>query len=180
MISEESQSNIIASSQYNFQIELMKKVGSIDVNKIIKISEELVEIFGPHSLLNEKKIHKYFNNNTLPFIARHKKSIIGYIIGVPLEYFKDEAWAHFDSNLSSKNTLYTYAFILEKKSQIKTGYAKTLKRIYLNWAKKSGYKYVSGHVRQDVAIKFPNTKIIKTFPVWYDAKDPFSYYRRLI
>ena len=69
MISEESQSNIIASSQYNFQIELMKKVGSIDVNKIIKISEELVEIFGPHSLLNEKKIHKYFNNNTLTTLS---------------------------------------------------------------------------------------------------------------
>ena len=60
MILDKSQWNIIASSQYNFQIELIKKVGSIDGNKIIKISEELVDIFGAHSLLNEKKIHKYF------------------------------------------------------------------------------------------------------------------------
>ena len=52
--------------------------------------------------------------------------------------------------------------------------------IYLNWAKKRGYKYITGHVRQDIAKKFPNTEIIKTFPVWYDAKDPFSYYRRKI
>ena len=175
-----SQSNIIASSQYNFQIELVQKVGDNDIKKIIKISEELVEIFGPHSLLNEKNIHKYFNSKTLPFVARYNKSIIGYIIGVPLEYFKDEAWSHFDTNLLNKNTLYTYAFILEKKFQFKTGYAKTLKMIYLNWAKKRGYKYISGHVRKDIAAKFSNTEIIKTFPVWYDAKDPFSYYRRLI
>ena len=175
-----SQSNIIASSHNNFQIELIKEVGCNDTKKIITISEELVEIFGAHSLLNEKKIYKYFNTKTLPFVARYKKSIIGYIIGVPLEYFKDEAWAHFDSNLFKKNTLYTYAFILEKKFQSKTGYAKTLKRIYLNWAKKRGYKYIAGHVRSDIATNFPNTKVIKTFPIWYDAKAPFSYYRRNI
>ena len=180
MILDQTQSNIIASSQYNFQIELIKKVGSVDSDKIIKISEELVDIFGAHSLLDEKKIHKYFNTKTLPFVARYKDSIIGYIIGVPLEYFKDEAWAHFDTNLFNNNTLYTYAFIVEKKFQLKTGHAKTLKRIYLNWAKKRGYRYISGHVRKDIASKFPNTKIIKTFPVWYDAKSPFSYYRRLI
>ena len=179
-IQADSTSNIIASSQHNFQIELIKKVGNRDIDKIIEISEELVDIFGRHSLLNDNKIHKYFNSNTLPFVARKKGSIIGYIIGVPLEYFKDEAWAHFDTNLFSNNTLYTYAFILEKKFQVKTGHAKTLKRIYLNWAKKRGYKYISGHVRKDIAIKFQNTKVIKTFPIWYDAKDPFSYYRRLI
>ena len=179
-IEVKSISNIIASSKHDFQIELIEKVGFNDINKIIEISGELVEIFGPHSLLNKRKINKYFNTKTLPFVARYKKSIIGYIIGVPLEYFKDEAWAHFDSNLFSNNTLYTYAFILEKKFQLKTGYAKTLKRIYLNWAKKRGYKYISGHARNDIAINFPNTRIIKTFPVWYDAKKPFSYYRRSI
>ena len=176
----ESKSNIIASSQHNFQIELIKKVGDKDIDKIIKISEELVDIFGRHSLLNENKINKYFNSNTMPLAARYKDFIIGYIIGVPLEYFKDEAWAHFDTNLFSKNTLYTYAFILEKKFQLKTGYAKTLKKIYLNWARNRGYKYISGHVRKDIASKFPKTKIIKTFPIWYDAKAPFSYYRRSI
>ena len=65
----ESQSNFIASSQYNFQIELIKKVGDNDIKKIIEISQELVEIFGTHSLLNEKSIHKYFNSKTLPFIT---------------------------------------------------------------------------------------------------------------
>ena len=47
-------------------------------------------------------------------------------------------------------------------------------------AKKRGYKYITGHVRKDIAKNFPNTEIIKTFPIWYDAKDPFSYYRRSI
>ena len=122
-----SQSNIIASSQYNFQIELIQKVGVNDIQKIIEISEQLVEIFGSQSLMDEKNIHKYFNTKTLPFIARYNQAIIGYIIGVPLEYFKDEAWSHFDTNLFKKNTLYTYAFILDKKFQIRTGYAKTLK-----------------------------------------------------
>tara|TARA_Y100001970_G_C14159609_1_gene817724 strand:+ start:959 stop:1525 length:567 start_codon:yes stop_codon:yes gene_type:complete len=176
-----TQSNIIASSNYNFQIELIKYAGEFDSNKLIEISNELVDIFGPHSSLTEKNIHKYFNEKTLPFIARYNKNIIGYIIGVPLEYFKDEAWSHFDSNLFKENTLYTYAFVLEKKFQLKAGgYAKTLKRIYLSWAKKRGYKFITGHVRQDIAEKFPNTKIIKTFPIWYDAKDPFSYYQRTI
>ena len=176
-----TQSDIIASSQCNFQIELMNCAGQEDSKKLAEISNELVDIFGPHSSLTENNIKKYFNENTLPFIARYNKNIIGYIIGVPLEHFKDEAWSHFDPNLFKENTLYTYAFVLEKKFQLKAGgYAKTLKRIYLSWAQKRGYQYITGHVRQDIAIKFPNTKIIKTFPIWYDAKDPFSYYQRII
>tara|TARA_B100000131_G_scaffold304086_1_gene328774 strand:- start:510 stop:1061 length:552 start_codon:yes stop_codon:yes gene_type:complete len=176
----DSESHIIASSKYDFQIELIKKTGNNDTEKIIEISKELVDIFGPHALLTEKNIHKYFNSKTLPFIARNKKEIIGYIIGVPLEYFKDESWAHFDVNLFKNNTLYTYAFVLEKKFQIKNGYAKTLKKIYLSWAKKRNYNYITGHVRSDIAIKFSNTEIVKTFPIWYDAKHSFSYYRRTI
>ena len=176
-----TESKIIASSQYNFQIELIKFVGEKDTIKLKEISNELVDIFGANSSLSEKNITKYFNNKTLPFIARYNNNIIGYIIGVPLEYFKDEAWSHFDSNLFNENTLYTYAFVLERKFQVKAGgYDKTLKRIYLSWAKKRGYKFITGHVRKDIAENFPNTKIIKTFPIWYDAKDPFSYYRRTL
>ena len=174
-----TESSIIASSQYNFQIELVKSVGLKDADKLIEISSELVDIFGPHSQLNKKNINKYFNSKTLPFIARSNKDIIGYIIGVPIDYFKDEAWSHFDTNLFKNNTLYTYAFVLQKKFQLRAGgYAKTLKMIYLSWAKKRSYEYVTGHVRHDIARKFPNTDMIKTFPVWYDSKDPFVYYRR--
>ena len=174
-----TESSIIASSQYNFQIELIKSVGLEDAEKLIEISSELVDIFGPHSQLTKNNINKYFNSKTLPFIARSNKDIIGYIIGVPIENFKDEAWSHFDTNLFQDNTLYTYAFVLQKKFQLRAGgYAKTLKMIYLSWAKKRAYSYITGHVRHDIAKKFPNTDIIKTFPVWYDAKDPFVYYRR--
>ena len=107
------------------------------------------------------------------------KVIIGYIIGVPLEHFSQESWSHFDFNLNKKNTLYTYAFVIRKKFQGKSGYAKTLKRIYLNWAKKN-YKYISGHVASGICQTFKNTEVVKTFPIWYDAKSSFDYYRRAI
>ena len=121
-----------------------------------------------------------FNEKTLPFIARYNKTIIGYIIGVPLEKFNNESWAHFDINLNKFNTLYTYAFVIQKKFRKKTGYSKTLKKIYINWAKKRGFKYITGHVKKQVSEKFKNTEIIKTFNVWYDCNEPFNYYRRKI
>ena len=177
---KKSISDIIAASSYNFQIELIHEIGESDLDDLVETSQELVSIFGEYALLSEKNIKKYFNKKTLPFIARYNKKIIGYIIGVPLEYFKDEAWSHFDKNLHKKNTLYTYAFVLRKKFQKRSGYAKTLKRIYMNWAKKRGYKYISGHVKQNASKKFSNSEVVKTFPIWYDAKYPFDYYRREI
>lgn len=172
-------SKIIASTYNTFQIEKIETIGYDDSIKLFEISKQLVKTFGKNSLLNDNNINKYFNDETLPFIARHKKNIIGYIIGVPLEYFSDEAWSHFDQNLNENNTLYTYAFVIDREYQNKRGrYAKTLKSIYLSWAKKRGYKYTSGHVRSDIAKNFPNTEILKTFPIWYESKFPFSYYRR--
>ena len=113
----ETQKQILASSSNNFQVELIINIGKEDYPSLIEISKYLVKKFGNQALLTEQNIPKYFNRKTLPFIARYNKNIIGYIIGVPLEYFKDEAWSHFDSNLSKENTLYTYAFVLEKKLQ---------------------------------------------------------------
>ena len=84
MILNETQSNIIASSQYNFQIELIKKVGNVDGDKIIKISEELVDIFGAHSLLNEKKIHKYFQK----YRIRKNKEIFKVKLEKIIEYIE--------------------------------------------------------------------------------------------
>ncbi len=175
-----SKVQIIASSGYNFKIELILEVGKDDIPDLIETSKGLVDVFGERALLNENNIYKYFSNETLPFVARYKGSIIGYIIGVPLEHFHQESWSHFDKNLNKKNTLYTYAFVIRKNFQNKNGYAKTLKRIYLNWAKKREYKYISGHVTNGISNKFKNTEIVKTFPIWYDAKNPFDYYRRIL
>ena len=60
--------------------------------------DRLMQQFQPNieAQFMDDNIHKYFNDNTLPFIARYKKEIIGYIIGVPLEHFKQESWSHFD------------------------------------------------------------------------------------
>ena len=175
-----SEVKTIASSKYSFTIELIINIGTEDIPDLIETSKGLVEVFGESSLLNENNIYKYFNKKTLPFIARYKGNIIGYIIGVPLEHFKEESWSHFDTNLNKNNTLYTYAFVIRKKFQGKNGYAKTLKKIYLNWAKKRDYKYISGHVAHGICQKFKKTELVKTFPIWYDAKIPFDYYRRKI
>ena len=101
-----SEVKVIAASAYNFRIELVKKVGKDDIPALIQISNCMADRFGKQALLTKTNIPKYFNAETLPFIARFKGEIIGYIIGVPLEYFKQESWAHFDINLGKKNTLY--------------------------------------------------------------------------
>ena len=170
---------VIAASAYNFRIELVKKVGKDDIPALVEISHCLADRFGRQALLTKTNIQKYFNSDTLPFIARFKGEIIGYIIGVPLEYFKQESWAHFDVNMGKQNTLYTYAFVVNSKHRGKGGYGKTLKRIYINWAKKHKYTYVTGHVEQGISRRFPGgTEIVKVFPDWYGLKTPFEYYRR--
>ena len=178
-IPENSEIKIIASSAFDFRIELIKKLGNKDVRELINISKDLSKIVNNNLLLSEKNILKYFNDNTYPFIARYKNKIIGYIIGVPLEYFEKESWARHDVNLSKNNTIYTYAFIIDRKYRKVGGYSKTLKKIYLNWIKKNGYKYNTGHVKQGISKQFSKkTEIVKIFSDWYGAKTPFEYYRR--
>ena len=51
--------------------------------------------------------------------------------------------------------------------------------IYLNWSKKRGFKYVSGHVIEGTSKQFPKeTEIIKIFSNWYGLNKPYEYYRR--
>ena len=176
---DKSEVKIIAASAFNFRIELVKKVGKDDIPSLIEISSCMADQFGQQALLTKTNIPKYFNSETLPFLARYKGEIIGYIIGVPLEYFKQESWAHFDINLGKNNTLYTYAFVVNNKHRGKGGYGKTLKRIYINWAKKQKYAYVTGHVKQGISNNFPaKTEVVKVFSEWYGLKIPFEYYRR--
>ena len=180
-IGEKSEVKVIASSAYQFRIELVKKVGKDDINGLIDVSKFLANKFGQQALLSKTNIHKYFNKDTLPFVARFKGEIIGYIIGVPLEHFKQDSWSHFDVNIGKYNTLYTYAFIMNEKYRKVGGYSKTLKKIYLNWAKKNGYKFSSGHVKQGITNNFSSKiEIIKVFPNWYGTKLAFEYYRRYL
>ena len=181
-IKQTEKSKIIASSHNVFNIELIKNIDKNDANDIINISKDLEKIYGPNSLLTETNISRYFNDKTLPFISRYKNQIIGFIIGVPLEYFKNQAWGQYDDNMSKNNTLYTYAFIFKKEFRGRSGFAKTLKKIYTSWAKKRGFSYISGHMSENVIQKSnkKNVEIIKKFDTWYDAKDPFVYYRKKI
>ena len=111
-IINKSKTKIIASSAYNFKIELIETLGKDDLPDILSISKELSEIYGNHILIDLKNINKYFNNKTLPFIARNNDKIIGFIIGVPLEYFKNENWSKYDINLGKNNKYINSIFLI--------------------------------------------------------------------
>jgi GNAT superfamily N-acetyltransferase len=178
-ISEKSRTRVIASSPYGFQIELMEYVGGEDVPALVEVSESLVSEYGESARLNKTTIRKYFNYpKTLPFVARFNDEIVGYIIGVPLEYFIRDPWAKFDQNLGTGNTLYTYAYVILARYR-GNGFARTLKRVYLNWAKKQRYRYVTGHVQEGIARNFSaSTTIVKRFTNWHGSGRTFEYYRR--
>ena len=180
--SEINQSSIttnIASSG-TFKIELIKKIGNSDKKDLIEISKSLAAEYGSRSLLTEETIDIYFNReDTLPLIARSQKNIIGYIIGVPLESLSKEPWARLDENYEKYNTIYTYAFVI--KDEYKgNGYAKMLKKVYLNWAKKrDGITFITGHVRLGITSKFKGEiKIINQVENWQRTGKVFEYYRR--
>ncbi|HIB05309.1 MAG TPA: GNAT family N-acetyltransferase [Candidatus Marinimicrobia bacterium] len=175
----ESRTQVIASSG-PFQIELMDYVGTNDYTPLIHISEALVEEYGTSAKLTPNTIQTYFNKEgSLPFIARHQGDIIGYIIGVPLEILSRKPWARLDINFGKTNTLYTYAFVVQKKYK-GNGYAKMLKRVYLNWAKKQDHiHYITGHVKQGVSFQFTgDIRIIDRIENWQGTGKTFEYYRR--
>ena len=175
----DSRVQVIASSG-PFQIELVDHAGSNDNDRLIEISESLVKEYGPAARLTENTIHTYFNRQgSLPFIARHQDKIVGYMIGVPLEILSREPWARLDMNFGKNNTIYTYAFVVKKRFK-GNGYAKMLKRVYLNWAKKQeNIQFVTGHVREGIASKFSgNISIIDRTDNWQGTGKTFEYYRR--
>ena len=180
--SEINQSSITTSiaSSGTFKIELIKKIGNSDKKDLIEISKSLAAEYGSRSLLTEKTIDIYFNREgTLPLIARSQKNIIGYIIGLPLESLSKEPWARLDENYEKYNTIYTYAFVI--KDEYKgNGYAKMLKKVYLNWAKKrDGITFITGHVRLGITSRFKGEiKIINQVENWQGTGKVFEYYRR--
>ena len=180
--SEINQSSITTSiaSSGTFKIELIKKIGNSDKKDLIEISKSLAAEYGSRSLLTEKTIDIYFNREgTLPLIARSQKNIIGYIIGLPIESLSKEPWARLDENYEKYNTIYTYAFVI--KDEYKgNGYAKMLKKVYLNWAKKrDGITFITGHVRLGITSRFKGEiKIINQVENWQGTGKVFEYYRR--
>ena len=165
-----------------FQIELVKKIGKNDHEVLIEISKALSEQFGPETELTSTTINLYFNRDgSIPFIARYRGEIIGYIIGVPLETLDKEPWARLDVNYGKNNTLYTYAFVINKKYK-SNGYAKMLKRVYLNWARKRNHiKYITGHVLEGISSNFKGkVYVVDKVANWQGTNKVFEYYRRTI
>ena len=163
-----------------FQIELIKYVGTNDYAKLIDVSESLVVEYGKVAKLTPHTIQTYFNREgSLPFIARHQDQIVGYIIGIPLEILSKEPWARLDINFGKENTIYTYAFVIEKEFKA-NGYAKMLKKVYLNWIKKQEHiDYMTGHVKIGISNRFKgNISIISTVKNWQGTGKEFEYYRR--
>ena len=132
--------------------------------------------------MDSRQFQTYFNREgSLPFIARFQGEIIGYIIGVPLELLSQEPWARVDINFGENNTLYTYAFVVQSKFK-GNGYAKMLKRVYLNWTKKQeSILFITGHVKEGVSSKFTgDIRIIDRIDNWQGTGTTFEYYRRTI
>ena len=176
-----SKTNVIASSGL-FKIELIKELGTDDYKPLICISHSLAEKYGEKYILNETTIDKYFNRSgTLPIIARFQNNIIGYIIGMPLELLSQEPWARMDDNYGKFNTIYTYAFVIQNDYK-KNGYAKILKKVYLNWAKKrDGILYNTGHVKTGISLNFKGQiDIIGRVDNWQGTGKKFEYYRRTL
>ena len=59
-ITQESETKLIASSAFNFRIELVINIGKDDFKNIFTISQDLANIFGNNFLLDENNIYKYF------------------------------------------------------------------------------------------------------------------------
>jgi len=177
-IPDKSQTRLIAGTLH-YNIELIEALSAQDAETIIGISEGLVDVFGEGTAFTRKTIRRYFNYpNTLPFVGKLRDRIIGFLVGVPLENFPEESWAKSDPTLGEHITVYTYAFIFEERNR-KNGYAKMLKRVYLNWLKKRGYEFVSGHVREGLAEKFSTTtRVLQKYPNWHDTGKVFEYYQR--
>jgi len=163
-----------------FQIELMEYVGTNDYATLIDISESLVKEYGKTAKLTPNTIQTYFNREgSIPFTARYQNEIIGYIIGLPLEILDKEPWAQLDIHFGQKNTIYTYAFVI-KNAFKGNGYAKMLKRVYLNWVKKQEkINFMTGHVKQGISFRFKgNVSIIDQVENWQGTGKIFEYYRR--
>ncbi len=178
---KESTTRVIASSGI-FQIERLEHVGENDFSALIEISKHLAEEYGQKAILTKATIHKYFNKKgSLPFIARHRGDIIGYIVGVPIEELNSEPWARMDENFGKYNTLYTYAFVIMTQHK-GSGYAKMLKRVYINWAKKRGsIRFITGHVQVGTdSLTSPDIKIIGRVENWQNSGKTFEYYRRTL
>ena len=178
---KDSVTRVIATSGV-FQIELLEQVGENDFNALIEISKHLAQEYGQKAILTKATIHRYFNKKgSLPFIARYRGDIIGYIVGVPIEELSSEPWARMDENYGKYDTLYTYAFVIM--TQYKgNGYAKMLKRVFLNWARKRGsIRYVTGHViAGSSSLNAPDIQVINRTENWQQTGTTFDYYRRTL
>ena len=174
-----SNSKIIASSGV-FQIEILKNVNEVDYPQLIEISKSLAKDYGKKAILTKSTIQKYFNTaGSLPFVARYRDNIIGYIIGVPLEVLSQEPWARMDENFGKNNTLYTYAFVIQSEYK-SNGYAKMLKRVFLSWAgKQDNINYITGHVANGISSRFTgDIRIVNRVDNWQGTGRTFEYYRR--
>ena len=173
-----SETSLIAAT-LNFEVKLIEALSAKDADRVIEISQGLIKPFGADTAFTKKTVWKYFNHpHTLPFVGALRNEIIGFLVGVPLENFDDENWATADPTLGNHETIYTYAFVFDEKHQ-RQGYAKMLKRVYLNWLKKRGYLYVSGHVREGISKNFSlHTNVLRKFPNWHETGKVFEYYQR--
>jgi len=174
----ETKSRILAATPEGISIELVEHLGEAEYGTIVRISETLVDNFGSSARFNRNSVKKYFNYpKTFPFIVRYKGEIQGFIVGAPLENFAKEEWAQYDENLGKGNTIYTYAYVVQKDKR-NFGIAKMLKRVFQNTLRRKDYLYITGHVMEGVSLNFTHqSHLVRKFDNWNNTGYTFEYYR---
>jgi hypothetical protein len=171
-------SEILGIGSDGSQIELIRNLTDLDSQYLMEISRSSVSEFGNPIIIEPGNLRKLFNYpRSFPFISRYKGKPAAAIVGVPLEQFNKESWVKCDINWGAENTIYTSLFIVHPQRR-KPNITQTILKLYMNWLKKQGYYYVTGHKRSSIEIQFDkNPDIIKKFENWQNGKHTFDYFR---
>jgi len=169
---------ILAKSEDNFQIELVKELNVDDENKINIFLSDNRDKISPNTLLVIKSLKKYFlYPKTLSFLARLNKEPIAFIIGIEIEKLDDKNLFQKEVNWGKGNTIYIFSHEINLKySQRK--YENILNKIALNWLSKKGYEYICGYEKKGRAEQiFPGCVIIKRVENWKDSGKIYEYFK---
>lgn len=172
-----SQVEILARSGTDFQIELIRSLDDSDSQRIISMARSLPEE-DRGIQLTPASIRQWFNYpKTYPVIARLQGEPIACIIGVPLEFFNKESWVKCDKHWGEGNTIYTQAEIILPRYR-KQNYIAVLGKMYMNFLRKRGFEFVSGHRKkgEDSPLS-PNAQRVREFENWQNSYRSFEYYR---
>ncbi len=175
---KEKHIEILAKSDNNFQIELLKESNNNDLKKIYAFLNTNREEISFNSSLLLNDIKKYFTYpKTLPFLARLNNDPIAYIIGMKIEDINEKHLLPKENNWGKGNTVYLFSHEINSKYS-KRNYENILIKIAINWLLKNGYEYICGYEKKGMAEKiFQGCIIISRVENWNESGEVYEYYK---